>query len=116
MVCIATHDLLQLQLHGDACSSAQCDTRFCACSVSCTVEPGTDPLSTQVCGDETEEVAVSGVLCRRISAQTSAPATRGAAGGGAAAAEVAVEIEVPLLAAVVELHTEAIARAPPLAS
>ena len=28
---------------------------------------------------------------------------------GAAAAEVAVEIEVPLLAAVVELHTEAIA-------
>ena len=67
-----------------------------------------DPLFTQVCGDETEEVAVSGVLCRRISAQTSAPATSGAA-GGAAAAEVAVEIEVPLLAAVVELHTEAIA-------
>jgi hypothetical protein len=56
------------------------------------------PLPTQVCGDETEEVAVSGVRCRRISAQ-----------GGAAAAEVAVEIEVPLLAAVVELHTEAIA-------
>ena len=55
-------------------------------------------LPTQVCGDETEEVAVSGVRCRRISAQ-----------GGAAAAEVAVEIEVPLLAAVVELHTEAIA-------
>ncbi len=57
------------------------------------------PLPTQVCGDETEEVAVSGVRCRRISAQ----------GGAAAAAEVAVEIEVPLLAAVVELHTEAIA-------
>ena len=56
------------------------------------------PLPTQVCGDETEEVAVSGVRCRRISAQ-----------GGAAASEVAVEIEVPLLAAVVELHTEAIA-------
>ena len=41
---------------------------------------------------------ISGVRCRRISAQ-----------GGAAAVEVAVEIEVPLLAAVVELHTEAIA-------
>ena len=56
------------------------------------------PLPTQVFGDETEEVAASGVRCRRISAQ-----------GGAAAAEVEVEIEVPLLAAVVELHTEAIA-------
>ena len=65
-------------------------------------------VAAKVCGDETEEVAVSGVLCRRISTQTSAPATRDAA-GGAAAAEVAVEIEVPLLAAVVELHSEAIA-------
>ena len=76
------------------------------------MQPTPHPLSAQVCGDETEEVAVSGVLCRRISAQTSArkrhAATRDAA-GGAAAAEVTAEIEVPLLAAVVELHSEAIA-------
>ena len=99
-----------LQLHGvtHAAVVHGVTPRFSHATVSCTVEPSPDPLSTQVCGDETEEVAVSGVLCRRISAQTSAPATSGAA-GGAAAAEVAVEIEVPLLAAVVELHTEAIA-------
>ena len=53
-------------------------------------------FSAEVCGDETEEVAVSGVVCRRISAKASA-------------AEPAAEIEVRLLAAVVELHSEAIA-------
>ena len=64
-------------------------------------------LASQVEGDETEEVAVSGVSCRQISTRKRDAAAVDGSGGDVAP----VDIEVPLLAALVETHAANIAAA-----
>ena len=65
-------------------------------------------LASQVEGNETEEVAVSGVSCRQISTRKRDAAAVDGSGGDVAAP---VDIEVPLLAALVETHAANIAAA-----
>jgi hypothetical protein len=64
-------------------------------------------LASQVEGNETEEVAVSGVSCRQISTRKRDAAAVDGSGGDVAT----VDIEVPLLAALVETHAANIAAA-----
>ena len=64
-------------------------------------------LASQVEGNETEEVAVSGVSCRQISTRKRDAAAVDGSGGDVAP----VDIEVPLLAALVETHAANIAAA-----